>query len=458
MRGAPYLAAILALAGILAGRILYDMQIPPGGAPYLFARLARTFFNRGVITSDHLVVGGALIHFTPYHTLLTIVAYGVGDLIASILVPFLFAMLALVAINRFLTQLGRPFLERTLTLFIIATSPTFLYDATTGGQRMAIIAFQLLSASLLLNSSTIYRIAGLGAAILASIFSPLAGLLTILLCALSLLYHRRPWLWISAVFISVLIGATISSPETLNSEPQTGFASTLSDLGSIDGLPTFSLILGAVGLWILYPDKKISLAIFALVIGSFVDHQLISPANVALAALSGAGIIFLVNRSWKIRDLKSLSLLVITCGLLFSSVSAGMRLGALGPTKEMTESLLWLRGHSRSGEVVLSSPVNGHWIQYFAIRPVIVDERITDTRLQDSIAIFHSYNINNVEDYFKTMNVSYVYITPDMTQGQVWNAKNQGLYYLLSNDETFKNIYRKNHIEIYEFIKNYPPR
>ena len=40
-----------------------------------------------------------------------------------------------------------------------------------------------------------------------------------------------------------------------------------------------------------------------------------------------------------------------------------------------------------------------------------------------------------------------------MKNGLVWEENNQELLFLLTNQETFKKLYDKEGIEIYEFIK-----
>ena len=464
MRLLPFVFLSLALMALFAERIHMRNEPLPGGEPYLYARLAHSFHQRGVITSDRLVVGGARAPFTPYNVIAILASFALNDIdvidgVAVIVSSIILAVISLFALDRLLQQLGRPPFERSLTLCILVLTPAFLHDSTITGSRMAILALQLSSATLLFDRRWVSRAGGVAAALLASAFSPLSGLASVVLGAILLFGNPRAWQWMTALVIAAIVGSSLIPLNFgIQSGSLPGFSGTLADLGARDGLPTFTMLLGAIGLWLLWPQKAVVAGIIALVLGAFVDARLLSGANVALACLSSGAISLLLSRSWRIKDLKYFALLVITCGILFSAVSAGVRISQVGPSTALRESLSWLRSHSRSGEVVFSSPSNSHWIQYFAGRPTVLDERITDGRIDKGMAVLQTYNLNAAEDYLQSVNATYILISSDMISGGVWDQPGVGLHYLLTNRETFKSIYAAGGIEIYEYLHQPVPK
>lgn len=397
------------------------------------------------------------ILFTPYKAAVTLLSYAVGYIGAAIITPIIFLLIFLYALDRLLTQLGRTPIERAITLAIAASSPTFLHDALITGPQMAILAFTTLSSTLLLDDRNSHKLMGLSAAGLASSFSPVTALLTILVDLIILLHKKNSWKWISAMVITCIIGVSLIPSEATGAGTGGGLARTLADLGGLGGIPTFTILLAAIGLWILWPRKGACAAIITLWIATFYDSRLISYTNTITICLAGAGITYLIERRWNIIMLKQLSILVIMCGLLFSTISAAGQISRLGPSNDIAESLTWLKGHSRSGQVVLSASENGLWIQYFAVRAVTVDERMTpdDNRTRMADEALNTVYIEKADAYFKSTNTSRIFITPDMMEGKVWNGPEQGLHQLLKDNETFKNAYQSDGIEIYEYLKNY---
>lgn len=453
VRSAPYIIAIALFLGILAARAALDNQLAPGEDPYLQARIARTFHTKGIIARDHLLVGGTPIAFTPYKATVALISYVTGDMTAAMITPIIFAILLLHSLNRLLEQIGRPAMERAITLSILAASPTFLHDGLVSGPNMAIIALTAMSATLLLDKKSSRMAGGLAAAAMASSFSPIASLSVIVLDTILMVNRRISWKWISAMVIMCVIGASVIPAEVTAASASTG--TMLSDLGALDGLPIFMIMMAMIGVWLLWPQKLACASIIALFIAAAFNHGLITEANTVAACLAGAAAAFLANRRWNVSILKPLSLTVISCGIIFSTISTSTQMSTMGPSENIAKSLEWLKSHSRSGEVVLSAPSNGHWIQYFSVRPTTTDPRTgpTDNRTIEAAEALKTYNMNVATDYLRLTNATYIYISPDMTNGSVWSAPGIGLHYLLSDRETFKRSYQSGGIEIYEYMR-----
>jgi len=57
----------------------------------------------------------------------------------------------------------------------------------------------------------------------------------------------------------------------------------------------------------------------------------------------------------------------------------------------------------------------------------------------------------------RSYNIRYIWITPEMRSGLVWNKDDEGLLFLLKNSETFKKVYSTYGYEIWEVLPAYKP-
>ena len=66
--------------------------------------------------------------------------------------------------------------------------------------------------------------------------------------------------------------------------------------------------------------------------------------------------------------------------------------------------------------------------------------------------IFYSRNINKTLDLINENNLTYILITKEMKQGQVWTSNDQGLLFLIRYYASFKNIYDDDNIELWQVL------
>jgi hypothetical protein len=160
---------------------------------------------------------------------------------------------------------------------------------------------------------------------------------------------------------------------------------------------------------------------------------------------------------WQIDLIKTLTIILIICGLIFSTLSYINRVATAPPTKEMVLSLEWLKENTASDDIILSYYTKGNWITAIAERPVILDSQTDYTpdlnaRFNDTNTTFYSRNLETAKSVLDRYNIRYIYIDQEMKQGQVWTREEQGLLFLFRNSETFKKIYDKNSIEVWEYL------
>ena len=128
------------------------------------------------------------------------------------------------------------------------------------------------------------------------------------------------------------------------------------------------------------------------------------------------------------------------------------------PDNKAIKSLEWLKHYSRQNEIVFSHYSKGFWITNVAERPVVTDKMFeyypnAEERFNDSLEIFYSRNLKNTKSLLEKYNINYIWIDNEMKNGLVWEKEQQGLLFLFRNNETFKNIYNNQGIEIWEIIK-----
>jgi hypothetical protein len=170
---------------------------------------------------------------------------------------------------------------------------------------------------------------------------------------------------------------------------------------------------------------------------SFFFPSLLIYVNLFISLLAGVAITNLARRRWALRFLRNLSLLVIFCGLLFSAVAQAKAIATMVPSSELITELRQL---AILQGIVLSHPKNGFWISYAGF-PIVIDQKNQDAeRLQDVFSLFATTDLHHAKELLQKYNVSYVLVTPEMTSGAVWRNEEQGLAFLLTNNETFKRL------------------
>ena len=237
--------------------------------------------------------------------------------------------------------------------------------------------------------------------------------------------------------------------------PSFDIGSFFSDMGSASGFGMFAIILALIGFYVGWAEKRRMWSVFLMGFVFLIVSGLTQPLLIAFAlpfSLAAAiGTRRLMVRAWHIPDLKGMTMLLMACGLLFSSVSfIDEHMGDM-PDNEVWESLSWISGRGDTGHILTHSSY-APWVRYMAGRTPVLDpfvQEVKPNRHQKIEALFQSRNIHNVQNISRTYGIRTLYITPEMKDGLVWNRDDQGLLFLLRNNETFSKVYGKDNIEIW---------
>jgi len=454
----PYLIRIVDYDSVLIGQM-----------PYYHARIASSVISKGLPNYDKLSYGGREYIFNPYHLILAGFSYVFGVDFASKLLPFLLGISSLLIFYLIIKNFGFNLDQRALILFIFVMSPLFIYCFSVSNSYSAAIFLLLMGFYLFVKKKKVFFVFSVISFFLASFFGILNAIITITLLLNYLLLNKKK---LKRFFIVLFVLLAASSlyylpfyvkhglPENFSFISVNVLQQSVSDMGSLFGFAVFALILALIGLIITWKNKKqlifVYLTILILVIASFYLKYSNMYLNFIFSVFGGIALVKIIKLKWEVEAIKRLTILVLICGLIFSTVSYLTRISNLEPNKDIISSLEWLKDNSEPNDVVFSHYSRGFWIEFFG-RPVVMDSMFNyapdvERRFNDSQQIFYDTHLEHTKNLLKKYNISYIWIDKKMKQGLVWTKKEQGLLFLFRNKETFKNIYNKGNVEIWKVI------
>jgi uncharacterized membrane protein len=233
----------------------------------------------------------------------------------------------------------------------------------------------------------------------------------------------------------------------------------ISDLGALHGLGVFSIILAIIGFSIMWKQRKehslIFIPLLVMIIFLFYNKTVVVYLLFLSSILAGKAFDEIAKMKWEIKIIKDLTLILIICGILFSTVSYISRTSKINPDENIINSLDWLSHYSMAGETVFSHYSRGFWINYVSGRNTMINQNFeylpdAERRFNDSNEIFYSRNLEKTKNLLYRYNIDYIWIDEEMKNGLVWEKEDEGLLFLFRNNETFKNIYNNQGIEIWK--------
>jgi hypothetical protein len=154
---------------------------------------------------------------------------------------------------------------------------------------------------------------------------------------------------------------------------------------------------------------------------------------------------------WELEQIKFLSIMLVACGLMFSTLSFIGLLASFGPSDSLGRGLVWLA--NEDANVVLTHYSRGFWVESIAGKKVLIDDFSKDRRLlNDSMTMFYSRNLKKTRELLDGYNISHIVIDTDMKHGLVWQKDDEGMLFLFRNNETFNRIYDKAGVEIWKVL------
>ena len=440
------LAALVLISIIPIARSIITPTIP-GESSYYHQVIASRIFS--YVYRD-LPQPGTI---TPYHLLLAIFSLAMPQK-AAVFLPMVLSLLSVLLLVRLLQQTGASAIMLYATAALYISSPIFLwYSAFSSPYALYLVL--MLSGMLLLASKPIHAAGFFGIALFFGIRESVVLLLILL--SLSLITKRPSLKAISVVLSACALALAFLlpvSPIIHDSAATNILQATVSDLGSASGFSVFAMVLAILGIVFLWKDKKklAPVLLLTLILSSLITLipfiQIL--LNILVAWFAGNAVTHLYSRKWTLPLIKDITLFIILLGILFSAVSFLARASSADPSPAMVESLDWLRLHSNKGDVVLSHPKNGFWIQAVAQRPALQDNlQVSNLRIQEDVQqIFSGRDILKTRKFLAKHSIRYLWIDKGM-KGLVWKTENEGLLSILKENEVFALVYENSDVQIW---------
>ena len=440
---------------------------------------------------DSLVHGGRIFHANLYNVMSAALFKLIG-VYSSVLLPVLLGLASAYLLYSILKRFGFDAVQRYAICLVLALSPSFLYAFSLSNQDSMAIALTLFGILLFSENKKDYTFYAAVCFALASFFS----LFNIILIALFMLFYSagkaadRPAgnepagknnMMNKIFFCSVpLFVIAISKPivlynslvsQSFHIQPMAAgavsitqaFAGILNnfitDLGAVTGFGIFYLILAVTGFVSTWNEKSRYYplylgTLFMLFAVFYSGNEINAYANFAFAVFAGLGILRIRDMGWQSVFIKDATLLIIVCGLLFSTVSYINILGDMEPRQNEMGAFAFMRESQPDG-IVLSSPSKAMMFEYFGQKPVLFDNlagtiRNYDEKADDANALYMSGNIEEARSILKKYDIAYIAIDSGMRNGLVWDEPDKGMLALLKNSKTFKKVYDSSEIEIWK--------
>lgn len=451
-------------------RFFYFSSLLVGEESYYHARMAKYFIEKGIPENDDFVLGGRPYILEPYHLILSRLGYFLGIELSSQLIPLISGIISLVLFYLLLVLLKINNERIFYIMVMLILSPPFLGVFSNSNPGVLAILFTIVGVYFFIKEDTFYFIISIFFLIISAFFSFIAPVIALAVLLSYSFYKRnmlKPYVLLACILIFfILVYSSVlywkyGLPNNFNFLQQNFFQRFLSDMGASLGFSVFSIILFGLGIAFTWEYKRklyaIYLTILALLALTFFSDLPNIYLNFFISVFGGIGAHYLIQRKWSIYLIKELTILAIFCGLLFSAISYLSRVSTINPSKDVVDSLIWLNVNSKRNDVVLSHFSRGYWIEFLADRKVLLDRDFgyipnALRRYEDSNKLFYGRNLRETKKLLDRHNITYIWIDKGMRDSLVWSKPDEGLLYLLNNNQTFRNIYYENDVSIWKYI------
>ncbi len=437
--------AIFMIALPLHLRFAHHNPTLAGAEPYYHSRMAIQLLD-GIPKTDTAISNGRPYILHPYHVVLAGAYVLIGPLAFNLL-PGIFALFSFVFFWLLLRRLGISEKTQPWILLAYALSPPLLAAGTIGTPHAFVLALLMAGTWLLLSRAWIIGSIFYVIACLSGLIYNITAL--VFLVVLLLTFQKDTKRFIITAFLTV--GALVLGHNPPLVGLPRGLPQYISDLGGVYGFSIFAFLLAIVGAVLVWQHKKKSYAAYAIFVGfliaSFFFPHLLVFGNVVISALAGAALAQLAKRKWELTFLRQAALLVLFCGLLFSSISHAVNLADTPPTPAFFKALEFQPG------IVLTHENYGFWVESAGhtaiLDPLWRELKDPEDQAWDVAALFKATDLAQAVPLFEKYNITNVLITPEMEHGLLWEREDQGLDFLVKNSETFKKLQTGSNINVW---------
>ncbi len=348
--------------------------------------------------------------------------------------------------------------EQRFTFFLsllVILSPAFIWTFSTLSTYAAVLFLALLGLLLFLHPrQTLWAILPWG---LVSFLEGFSALLLILLGLFIWNTHREQKRAAVLITLSALFFLTI----VLLHQPfflgpfyaENHFSGLIADFGARGGISFFALLLGLIGLGLVWKENKLApvYAFVPILIAGYAFNTHTGFYLTLLAAVTGIfGLDSIFNRPWTFPTLKKFTLFLLLLGILFSTISYLDRISVIGPHTAEKNTLLWMNENTPKESLVLALPEESNYVRYFAQRtPFCCGGGTSGQREKQAVRnkMLSSVYIHELFPLLEEHQINLIYITPEWRR---MLPAEQGFLFLLKN-ERFKLLYAEEGYEVWKY-------
>ena len=452
-----FLLVFAAIAVLILPHILRPNDVSFGYDSYYHIRVIEDIKANGLNQKDNLFFGTRDFRLS---LLDIILSFFPNTLFLVNILPFATGIISVLLYLNILIKINPGQRYNVYAPFILLSSPIFIYSFTVYNEYFFSYFLILLGSFLFLNEKILLSLIFF---IFAPLFNPQCILIVVLAILLLLGHFKGKIHFVS--YIITLITIIIFLKEANYSHLIFDVPASnefISDFGAKIGFGVFGLLLAFCGLIISWKNKKRHiLTYFVIIVCGFISLRLDFLKlfiEILISAFSAGALYKISHLNWEYKKLKEYTILLLLCGLIFSSVSQIKKISTDPPFSNEITALKWLNKNSEQNAVILSHYMYGHMIQYVTHRMVIIDKLYYETteeniRLNNVTDLFQSRNFRTIDRLISNYNITHIYITDEMKKGLVWKKEDEGILLILSAGERFKKVYDFEGIEIYKVKK-----
>jgi len=411
---------------------------------YFFERASSLDFGK-----DDLSYSGRDFSYYPLGILIT--EFFKGFSLAYLIIPFLLGLMSLALMRSIFLDFDEDKNNLYLFSYLMIFSPAFIYCFTNYVKEGFIVTLLLAGIYFFLRK---YKIISVLMFFLTCLFGFYSGIIALIILIILSINEKRKYLYyllsLNAIFYFYYIYMN-GLPELLNFNVN-NIKNYLFDLGSPYGLSFFLIIAGIFGFRRLWREKykyyKVYLVLIGFFLLSFLDNKNIIYLGFLITVFGAYGIEFFIKTKWEGEQMKILTILIISLGIVFSGVSHIILSNSFEPGNGLKEVV-----NSVENETIFSYYSYGIYINYFDNRNVI-DSNFhyapdVNERFIDSETIFSSRRLDKTDEILKKYDVTYILITPWMRKN-LWITDEDGLLFVLKYNPLFELVKSKGGYELWK--------
>lgn len=347
----------------------------------------------------------------------------------------------------------------TAITLILISSPIFLYTFLDLKYFSFAIILSLLTVYLISSKKYIFAIIPLVLIPFFDFYSSLISIVLVMLYILLTAKNYNNYKIIIIISVASFIAALLLNNYLGYSVTRIPLEKTrmITDIGAEVGFSFSSLVLTIIGMILLWDKGLKSLLVYILIILMFIlsafNTTLKAYVNFILVVYAGFAFIYLKRRKWSIQIIKKVTLLLIICSIMFTTILYSTRLSKTEPTPAYVDALRFIKDKSLEDESVLSAIENGYIIEYYSERRSFVDEK-TNIYEPNRIAVYNnlttSRNLEKTESILKDYSIKYIFIDKIFMQKL---EADEGLLFIIENSQKFKEIYKNEEVAVWMYIE-----